>query len=312
MEFSAKEYIELAKALAWPATAVLALVTLHGPISQTLRTIADRATKFSIFKIEIELAKLNAGRQDLATTVDSLRKASVTESGIVPITSSINPSSAVDYLEVNLGGDDSQRWLTSRLFLLAALLERSRVVRCIVFKGGEGAFIGAATPRDLRIEIGARFPEYEKAIARAFGSIGNLAIEEFRAGDLSSLAVTTLATQFLISRRAPEPDMGQIVTFSNPGSKSWTYLDRSDTPGGQSTWELAEWVTAAWLKSMIRDRLSTGAVVAASGIVSEETAKEIVNQSGAFVALLKSTPPYAFEGLCDRANFIDKIARRAA
>ena len=56
------EAAELLKALAWPISVLLSLTMLRHPISDFLRDISKRVTKLSIFKVEIELAKLNALR----------------------------------------------------------------------------------------------------------------------------------------------------------------------------------------------------------------------------------------------------------
>jgi hypothetical protein len=51
------------------------------------------------------------------------------------------------------------------------VLERSRAVRWIVFTGEQGTFVGAAAPRDVRVELGSKYPEYEKAILEAYGAV---------------------------------------------------------------------------------------------------------------------------------------------
>jgi hypothetical protein len=191
MGLTAQESVEVVKALAWPITILIALATLYRPICELARAIGQRAIKLSIFKVEIELAKLTQARESLETTIDGLRKAVVYESGIAPITAGVIQPGAADYVVVALAGDADQEWLTSRLFLLAAILERSRVVRCIVFTGERENFLGAATPRDVRAELGAKFPEYERALFRANGAVATLELDEFRGGDLSDSVITS-------------------------------------------------------------------------------------------------------------------------
>jgi hypothetical protein len=175
--------VELIKALAWPVTVIVVLATLHQPIAELLRAIGRRATKLSIFKVEVELGKLTQARPSLATTVDTLKKIGVSESAVAPIAAGIIKSGAADYVVVDLGADPGREWLTSRLFLLAAILERSRVVRCIVFVGAGNTFLGAATPRDVRSALGAKFPEYERAFFQAYGTVATtLVLDEFRGG----------------------------------------------------------------------------------------------------------------------------------
>ena len=48
--------VDLAKALAWPAAAVALAVILYRPLSRLFEGLGARATKLSVFKIELELA----------------------------------------------------------------------------------------------------------------------------------------------------------------------------------------------------------------------------------------------------------------
>ena len=52
--------IELAKAFAWPIVALLIAALFHRPISVFVREIGRRITKFSIFKLEVELPPATA------------------------------------------------------------------------------------------------------------------------------------------------------------------------------------------------------------------------------------------------------------
>jgi hypothetical protein len=300
MSFTAHDGVDLVKALAWPITALVGLGVLRTPVAELIRSIGRRATKFSMFKVEVELAKMSPARESLELTVEGLRKAVVGESGLAPIAAGITRSGAADYVVVALGPDADKEWLTSRLFLLAAILERSRVVRSIVFTGELDTFIGAATPRDVRATLGAKFPEYERALFAAYGAAPAFPLTEFRGGEPSETVIHAVAQGFLslsdIKVWGPPPP---------PPRVDWVYLD------GSSTWELAHWVTAQGLRSLLGDRLYRGGVFASSGtVVSEEITREIVGQSGPFVALLGTTG--VFEGLCDRGMIVDKLAREAA
>jgi hypothetical protein len=210
----------------------------------------------------------------------------------------ITQSLSADYVRVGLGSDTNPTWLTSRLFLLASLLERNRVVRCIVFTDDQDSFVGATSPRDLRLSIGARFPEYEKAIFAAYGAAANLGLDEFRPGSMSQSFIWTVLSTFLA------PSSG-IVAFqpAAPIPTTWLSLD------GTESYELAEWITGPALSVMLGERLSTGSVRAAPGELSEEVTRAIVRAHGAFVALVNAAG--GFQGLCDRGVIIDKIARSA-
>ena len=120
------------------------------------------------------------------------------------------------------------------------------MVRRIVFTGAWEAFIGAVTPRDLRAEMGANFPEYERALYRAYGAAAGVDLMEFRRGYLSEEAVNTIAREFLV--------LGDIVVMANPTPGSgWVYLDRSAGQGGaMPAREFADRVTAGNLALLHR------------------------------------------------------------
>ena len=189
----------------------------------------------------------------------------MTESGIPPIVAGIARTEGADYVLVALGADDDHEWLTSRLFLLAAILERTRLVRSLVFTGEGGAFVGAASPRDVRNEIGALFPQYERALGRAYGSAAGLSLSEFARGRLSEAAVNAIANAFL-SQIGPGGS-SFIVSIAPPAEPNgWVFLDRSgEVPPGQSSWEDAEWVTSRGLAQVLQARMSRGAVTATPG-----------------------------------------------
>jgi hypothetical protein len=305
---NAQEAVDLAKALAWPATVVGLVVWLHQPIAEMLRAIGQRATKFKILQFEFELGKMAAANSSLSMAVEALQQAVVQESGSELIIAGVTRSATADYVLVALGDDSDHAWLTSRLFLLCALLDRNHVVRCVVFTGERGLFVGAASPRDVRGALGSKFPEYERALFAAYGEAATLSPSEFRSGELSEMALTTIARSFLQG-----PDIASLVAPASPTpSTGWIFLDRSSTPTrGPSTWELAEYVAAGGLRALLRDRLAQNSVVAPSGdLENENVTRAIVGQAGAFVALVGGSGE--FRALCDRAKIADKVARSAA
>jgi len=292
--------IELIKALVWPVTIVWLVIKLYQPITELMRTIGQRASKFKILQFEVELGRLIAANGTLLTTVEALQQAVVQASGSALIVAGVTQSSAADYTLVPLGADSDQAWITSRLFLLSAFLERNRVVRCIVFTGERGTFIGAASPRDVRGEIGARFPEYERALLAAYAQISAFDLREFRNGALSEVALVTIAHSFL-----ENPEIS--LTFQ-PTTVGWILLQRP--PPSLSTWEFADYVTAGLLRTMLRDKLSRGSVVREAGAVqNEDVNRAIVNQPGTFVGLISALGE--FRELCDRTIIADKVSRRA-
>jgi hypothetical protein len=320
--------IELVKALAWPITALVALVILRRPVSQLIEVIGRRATKISLFKIELSLGNMTRVAPGMEAKFDRLRMVAVEQSGVAPILAGLSRSADADYLTISLGADSERAWITSRLFILAAILERSRTAHCLAFTGEGGAFLGAAAVRDVRFALGVRFPEYEQALFKAqahvwshdigSGSAGDPAAgaapnlvfrhldrDDFRGGELSEDAVNAIAHQFLneeeiVSRNPQAPSAG------------WVYLDRSkENPPKSSTFERAERLTAGSIVALLGERMNRGSVPLAGGKVDGETmTRAIVRQSGALVALRDATG--AFQGLCDRRRVLEAVALGAA
>lgn len=292
--------VAVIEALAWPVTLLVALHLLRPAVADLIRGLGSRVTRLSAFSVEVELARLSPAQPRLETSVEGLRQAFIGASGVAPIAAGVIRAGSADYVRIDLGGDDAPSWLTSRLFLLAAILERSRVVRALVFTAGKDRWIGAATPRDLRAALGQRWPEYEQALFRAQGQVATtMPVAVFRGGALSDDAVNRLASEFLGG--------GALVRFPPvPVQEGWVFLDRTGG-SGPSTYELADWVSPGTLRTMLGERLMTGAAPRGAG---EETVRAVLRQSGAFVALTDQSG--AFRDLCDRLALAEALARRVA
>jgi hypothetical protein len=180
------------------------------------------------------------------------------------------------------------------------MLERSRAARCIVFLGDEERYLGAASPRDVRILLGTHYLVYEAAFASAYGPLGGLDPGIFKGG-LSEPLVNGISNKFLTDSR--------IVVRAPPAKAiDWVHLERK--PPDPSTWEFADWVTAGRLSDILGVHLSIGSAVGGAGAAGAETVKSIIAQRGPFVALV--SPTGRFQALCDRAIVLESVARQAA
>jgi hypothetical protein len=292
MEIS-KNAIDLVGHLAWPATVIFACIVFYKPLSR----LVERITKFSAFKVDVEISPLSLARS-LGATVESLRQVPVNASGMAPIVAGAIQSGTADYVVVNIGSN-GDKWITSRLFLLAAILERNHLVRCVVFLDDDKHFVGAATTRDIRRSIGDRFPEYEFAFASAYASQPEG--QAIARGGPNEALINGLSNRFL--------QHSLIFSGLDPMPKpGWVKLERKG--GSPTTWEFADWLNAASLKDRLGSQLSTGKVVADIGHVSPKATKSIVRLSGRFVAFV--TGDYVFKEICDRYDVLESVAREAA
>jgi len=305
--------IELLKVVVWPATIIFLLFRFQEPITAVLMAIGQRATRVKVFEFEVELSELVPASPVLNASAEILKQAVVQESGMQLMIAGIKSSARADYALIALGADSERAWLTSRLFLFSALLDRNRAARCIVFTGESGTFIGVAAPRDVRASLGARFPEYERALLVAYGqeAVAKWDLSEFRDGELSETALNKIARLFLdtVSTAAGQP---KSTSWPQETDAGWVHINRSGKGGNApSTWELAEYVTAGGLQTLLGDKLGTGRVIGvASPAANEAIARAIIEQPGTFVAFVSE--PNKFIGLCDRTIIADKVARSAA
>jgi hypothetical protein len=302
MALSNDNLVTLIGHLAWPVTVIIGCIFFYDPLVKLIETLGKRITKLSAFKIDIELAKLSEARS-LGATVESLRKTVVSESGMAPIVADVAKSGAADYLIVNIG-NDGDKWLTSRLFLLAAILERSSTVRCLVFLDGDGHLVGVATIKNVRRWLGAHYLQYEAAFSSAHCGVslpaGMLPDPNVFRGGLNEKLINSLSASFLQNNLISKPWIA-----ANPET-GWVELKRQFGP---DTLEFANWVTASSLKDILGLDLLTGSVVADIGRVSPEVAKSIVRLSGPFVALISQDN--VFKEICDRYAVLESVAREA-
>jgi hypothetical protein len=156
------------QALAWPVVALIAFIYFRGPLGKLMAELPRRASKITVFDFSIELAKVpqmstnwSAGGAD----VRRLTQASMFDSNTSDLIQQISSTGVADYAVIDLG--DNKQWLTSRLFLIADLLDRMRSLDCLVFvqtlNTPRPVFIGMAHPRAVRWCLARAYPMFETA-----------------------------------------------------------------------------------------------------------------------------------------------------
>jgi hypothetical protein len=162
--------IELAKALAWPVVALLIATLFRRPISAFMSVIGRRITKFSIFKLEIELPPATAAT--ITPLLDDIRNATtpaeINDSSRMML-EQVQSAMPADYATIALGEGDA--WLTSRLYIAAVMMERMRGMQAFVFVEHapytERRLVAVASARQLRWALARRYPWLEAAFLRA-------------------------------------------------------------------------------------------------------------------------------------------------
>jgi hypothetical protein len=312
-------WVYLAHYLAWPAVVLIVVVFYHDSISWLLEKLASRSIKFSVFKVQVELGQLSRSPVD-ATQLKALAGQLANQSYAVEIAKSIRDAAEKDYLVVDIGSGDEttpgNRWLTSRLFILAAILERIRGLRCLVFVSNAGAkskFICVATPRNVRWSLGVWFPWLEKAFAIAYGTLATDREDALFQRGLDDSLIDPLIAGFLTPKTGiiKEVQHPPVPGVTPPTLKNkWVKLTRNEGPQiTLVTHEHASWIDTALLTEVLAGRLNQAAVIRTKAPPSD-TARAIIGSSGTFVALVDEQ--MMFEGLFDRPKLLDQISGQVA
>jgi hypothetical protein len=294
-----KDFLELVRAIAWPAVVVASLAAFYAPLVAFLEELGKRATKISAFHVEIEFPALaEAHLAPLAAEVlRAMRQGNELTSSIMALLDQLRSEGPMDYAVIDLG--DGKQWLTSRLYIFALILERLRGLRCLVFvatsHGEPRRFLGTGTPGALRWALARRFPWLECAFATAYQSIvtsqpENPPFIRSNSGAMDTGLTTTLILKFLESLQSKTEKEGWIP-LSSPGS-----------------WERAEWMDKSRAESYLREVLGRSWVIGNADRPKSEVLDAIIRCEGEFVALLE--PSERFLRLVDRYSVVEQLAER--
>jgi hypothetical protein len=162
--------IELAKALAWPIVALLIAVLFRRPLSAFMSVIGRRITKFSIFKLEVELPPATAATTaPLLDDIRTVTTAAEISDSTRTMLEQVQSTTPADFATIGLGAGDA--WLTSRLYIAAVMMERMRGAQVFVFvertPSTERRLVAVASVRQVRWALARRYPWLEAAYLRA-------------------------------------------------------------------------------------------------------------------------------------------------
>lgn len=322
------DVVELAKAALWPAAAVLGLLVLGESLVELLQTLGGRVSKFSIFKIDFELQKADSRAlkpQSLANLRDPLAVAAAGDSSGA-VVSALTETSACDYVVIDLGTGD--KWLTTRIFILAALLGRLRALRCIVFvetvNGEPRRIVGTASPDRVRWLFAMRWPWLEQAFVHAEDSVRYSHPYGFHTegppsiisagGSVSGHVAQEIFRRFLNAdmvpaRQATPPDP---VLRRNAGllpedrRGEWVKLSDAEVADASAAWERSEWATGAKLRDVLEEHLTKDVVENDPSVPPEKFARAILRCKSRFVVLVDRNQQ--FDSLADRLTVAEKVA----
>jgi len=215
----------------------------------------------------------------------------------------------VEAVTIDLKTAKGEGYLSSRLFLAAALMVKQRNLKVVAFVHASrlrtGVYLGACLAEDLLRAISVAFPEYEAALALAIHQqwwistapqpsmaigaavVGDPLVEPVRAplitgGRFPAPVAGRVVGAFLelVQARNPPPEPTQLA----PG---WVRLQSSQVA------ERADWVDAEWLRHALGSALTEERVVK-----GPRAAEQVVAAKGPYV------------GVVDDANELVEIVSR--
>lgn len=294
--------VQVVKAGLWPLVVVIGFVLFRDSIRACLSAIGMRASKFSAFSFTIELASLPDAQPWSGPVLDDLKSEFALEtldsSGslfeAIKDTTPVDYTTPVEYATVDL--EDGKAWLTSRLFILAALIPRVRPIQRIVFVcNAAKRFLGECSVTAVAEALAKRYPHLEEEYLRinvsAAQSNGKTQLNLRRSmlGPMAPGEATQMLSQFLLAVRN-----GGVT-----GTPGWTSLGRYV--------EHAEWITNSLIIELSDKRLNTVPVTRDTSEDGTFAARILLQRAQDYVAIVGIDG--RFLRLVDRRKAIDQVIR---
>ncbi len=305
---ASKQVINLIQiVISWPVVIVLALFLLYKPISRFLESLGQnfQTVKISVLQFALEVSRPSAKKftpdwLDTSAGVDlRLTAADDIVSGMLSLFEQFKDNEMLDYALIDIG--DGKKWLTSRLFIFAIMLERMRGLRRLVFvqttPDAYQRFLGTASPLEVRWKLAMLYPWLELAYTQALpsGYFSPLSIRSV------SGAVDPLRAQSIVQAFLKDPSI-QLGSKPTQDDRNWEEITRPNKP---PFWEHADWIDRAWIyKQEDVIHRKTFCKSSPNDSPTEQT-KAILKGNGTFVALVDEEKQ--FEDLVDRYNLLEKV-----
>jgi hypothetical protein len=232
----------------------------------------------------------------LPIRLDSLEELSITESPTYSLMKAVGEKGPADCVVIDL--EEGVSWLTTRLFILAILLQRMRSVRSLVFleerAGVSKRYLGVRPPEEVRWLLARAYPWMEQALAKSYYELPRLEITS-ASGALPPDVAAMLMERFVLDSTISGPIQGD-------DPENWVQL----IPG---RWEHARWVNGALATDLFNLSPSTTSFVGLSEERKAENTFAELGGEGPFVALLDER--HRFLALLDRESLLEKLAAEA-
>jgi hypothetical protein len=283
---------------------------LGKPLLKALESLGQRATKLSLFDVEIDLATVSEFKPSWSIGSIDVRKITpsfMADSATITLFEQITANDASDYAIADLG--TGKEWLTSRLFIFAIMLYRLRGLKCFVFLETTGnldkQFIGAALPANVRWALAKQYPWLEAAYIEAYATLTrsnpSLHSDQFilsETGAMDTENARSLVSTYLANIQSSLPP-------TPSESQQWVPLE----PPAPPSWEHAEWIDGNRLKNDLRGVLLDCHVEDSPFTPPDKRVGAILRCESQFVALVKKGT--RFSSLVDRQTLLEAVAAQA-
>ena len=307
---------EVIKALAWPVAALVGAILLREPLIALVGELSRRGGKISFMEFSVEFRPLQeAAAPTEVMNLKVTEPVPVTDSYAATLVEQIQQITRGHYAVADLGSGN--RWLTSRLFIFAVMLERMSSLNYFVFqatRGMPGVYVGIAPLKGVRWALARRYPWLEQAYARAYADVFGpapgppLAVITSLDGKFERPvggypAAADVIRQFLQNIQqpvqGPEPDLWQPIRLDPPLV-------------GAPSWEHASWLDEALLRAVLKDVMvdEDAAVEFSAGASRTERKLSVLRAPGDVVAVIARSG--RLKCVIDRRGLLEDLAKREA
>jgi hypothetical protein len=303
--------VEVTKALAWPIAALLLAALLRGPLGRFLETVGPRITKLGAFQVQLELAaSTHAASGPALAEIRALVSVAPVGDSSAALFSAVQDTTPADHAVIVLGEGDE--WLTSRLFIAAAMLERMRGVRCLVFvekrEGVGRRFVALAPPSLVRWQLALTYPWLEIAYTAAVLQLSG----QYDQAHPFDAEMISRHTRHVVSAQGaldPYPAQQLVQNFVRSLQKGTKPSDPSSWVEIRAGWERAAWVTTQMLDEVLLPDDASDQWVREERIGDAASlTKAVLHRTGAFTAVVDEQ--HRFRRLINRDAVLEEVARR--
>jgi len=318
MTFTLPEVTDLIRAIAWPLVVVVTVIVARRQIAEVAKALTGRVSRISVFGVDLEIAHVEALDTDASDLFTAIREpieagsfraraGAVPASYVGTLQDLIRQGQRADYAVIDLG--DGERWLTTRLYLFAAMLHWALSVERFVFIettpiGERSHLVGHAATDEICQALASRFPWLALAFAQAtsvsrFSPVPPQVTAEggLVPGEPSDQQALAIIEAFIRQVQSPLiPDQGE---------DAWIAL----TSAGAPTYEHARWTSAGDVERVLGGALDTERVTRSLDGSAENLVRQAVAAHGHYIAVLNGEG--RFKELLDRTKITDALARRS-